>query len=256
MISRVFFVSCILAFLLVSCQANATTLQATIDSQVIVAVAATGAAAATATPQSTYTPYPTYTPQATQTPYATYTPLPTHTPFPTSTLPPTETLEPTPTHTATAAPQAAAAAIVPPPASAAGDVQSQVLAAIDSFVSDIDSYLGNVQPRWTGNQYTGFKVNHIVRCAGVVSAYTHALTTAVTLDVAQAPANVQNAYTSYRNALPVYENAGRVWAEICQAALASGEEKIISNLDANQIFEQMNPLKNALNSVANELRTP
>lgn len=256
MISRAFLLSCTLALWLVSCQPDVATLQATIDSQVIAAVAATVNAASTATPHPTHTPYPTYTPQATHTPYATYTPLPTHTPFPTSTLPPTETPEPTPTNTATAAPQSAAAT-VPPPAAAAGDVQSQVLAAIDSLLHDIDSYVGAILPTSTGNEYVGdLKHSKVVRCEQLVYAYNHALTTAVTLDVAQAPANVQNAYTSYRNALPVFENATRAWAETCQAALASGEERAITSLDLDQIGGQMNQLKDALNSVANGLRTP
>ena len=248
-----------LASLFTSCGPDASTLQATIDAQVVAGVAATVAATPSATANSTYTPYPTLTPLATFTPLPTYTFQPTYThqptftPLPTSTPLPTNTSEPTATATATQAPTS----VIVPTQSAAtlqSDPQSEVLAAIESLLHDIESYQAAIRHVITGSQYFGFHKDDTVRCQGVVNAYNHGLTT-INVQVAQASVTVQNAYNAYLAALPLFQEAGHTWAELCQEALVNGEEKHISAHAIGIIGQQMDVIKDMLNSVANEFRS-
>jgi hypothetical protein len=247
---------------LTSCGPDVETVQMTVNSQVAAAVNSTIAAMPTSIANSTNTPYPTYTPLATLTPYATYTPQATFTPQPTFTPPPTltpmptDTVEPAATATATQAAASAAVPAVPsqPTAQPATDAQVQVLAAIDNFLHDVDVYVASITAQFTGGSAFGWTANRIVKCQDLVNAYNHGLIT-VTIDVIQSPANVQNAYNTYLAAKPLFQEAAHTWAEVCQAALANGEEKEIGSQDVGVISGKMDQIKNMLNGVANELRT-
>jgi hypothetical protein len=133
------------------------------------------------------------------------------------------------------------------------DTQAQVLAALDSLLHDIDVYVASITAQMNGGGYFGFTLDKTVKCQDLVNAYNHALNV-TSVEVTQSPTNVQNAYSTYLAAIPLFQEAAHNWGEVCQAALASGEEKVIGDNELGVINQQMNAIKNMLNGVANELR--
>lgn len=240
-----------LMWLLTACAPSETTLLATIESSVQIAVQQTTEALPTAAPPNTLTPYPTYTPRATYTPLptatlqATYTPYPTWTPSP-DTATPTATATLQPTTAPTSKPIAPATQI---PTASASNNATAVNQAIEKLLGAMALYKSAILENYYYNDKPVF-----VNCQNLLNAY-NSVGQFVSLDVSGDDPIVQSAYAQYLIYHPQFVTITTVWADECRSYIAAGGMmKVIGLADFSHFVLKISEIETIVNAVNDPLK--